>query len=217
MFIGHYGVALAAKRVSPRTSLGALVFGAQFLDLLWPILLLTGTEHVAVAPGLMQANQLDFVHYPWSHSLLMAIVWGLLVGMCWWVATRNRRAALTVGLLVPSHWVLDLLMHRPDLPLWPPNGPTVGLGLWHSLPLTLIIEFALLGAGLWVYLRMTRARDRVGSIAFWALIVLLTGFYLGGEFGPPPPSVSALAYGGLMMWLLVPWAWWADRHRDLVA
>lgn len=214
MFIGHYGLALAAKRAAPRTSLGALVLGAQFLDLVWPLLLLTGTERVAIAPGLMAANQLDFVSYPWSHSLLSAALWGGVVGGVWWLWTRDRTGALVVGALIPSHWLLDLPMHRPDLPLWP-GGPLVGLGLWNSLPATLVIEIALLSAGIWMYLRTSRARDRAGSVGLWVLVLLLVAFWLAGTFGPPPPSERALAIGALAMWLFVPWAWWVDRHREV--
>jgi len=117
MFLGHSGIALAAKRAAPRTSLGALTFAAQWLDELWPILLLAGVEQVRIVPGLLAASPLDFVHYPWSHSLLMAAVWAIVIGAIYRVARRDSRGALVVGALVLSHWLLDLPMHRPDLPL----------------------------------------------------------------------------------------------------
>ncbi|HEX9607273.1 MAG TPA: hypothetical protein VF962_08590, partial [Gemmatimonadaceae bacterium] len=135
-------MAFAAKRAAPSTSLGALTFAAQFLDELWPILLLVGVEQVRIVPGLMAANPLDFVYYPYSHSLLMAIVWGILVAGSYFPLRRYGRGAWIMGALVGSHWFLDLPMHRPDLPLWPSaSSPKVGWGLWNSIPATYVIEF----------------------------------------------------------------------------
>src|SRR5262249_13115085 len=131
VILGHYGVAFASKRIAPRASLGTLTFAAQWLDELWPILLLAGIEHVRAAPGLMAANSLDFISYPFSHSLLMAIVWGLTIGGIHYVARRERKSALTIGLLVVSHWVLDFPMHRPDLPIAFGASAKVGLGGWN--------------------------------------------------------------------------------------
>src|SRR5688572_12493051 len=119
MLLGHYGVAFAAKSAAPRASLGTLNLAAQFLDELWPIFVLLGLEQVRVSPGLMAANPLDFVHYPITHSLVGAIGWSVLLGLIYHAMRRNRRGAVVVGLLVLSHWLLDLPMHRPDLPLWP--------------------------------------------------------------------------------------------------
>ena len=117
MFLGHYGVAFAAKRAAPRTSLGTLAFATQFLDELWPILLLMGLEQVRIVPGLMAANSLDFVSYPISHSLVAAIGWAILIGLVYFVIRRYGRGAWVVAALVASHWLLDAPMHRPDLPL----------------------------------------------------------------------------------------------------
>jgi membrane-bound metal-dependent hydrolase YbcI (DUF457 family) len=217
MFLGHYGLALAAKRASPRTSLGMLFFAAQFLDELWPILLLAGLEQVRVAPGLMKTNALDFVSYPWSHSLVMAVVWSVLVGSVYLARRHDRRAALIVGGLVLSHWLLDVPMHRPDLPLWPGGGPRLGAGLWNSLPATVAIELGLFGFGLFVYLRGTRARDGAGRWALWSLVAVLLLIFLSGLGGAPPPSARAVAVVTLGLWLFVPWAAWADRRRDPVA
>src|SRR5690349_8380809 len=131
MFIGHFGVALAAKKVTPPTSLGSLFFAAQFLDLLWPVFLLLGWEHVHIAPGITRMTPMDFYDYPLTHSLAMAAVWSLAVGAGYYVIRKNRRRAWVMGLVVASHWMLDVVVHRPDLPLWP-GGPKVGLGLWNS-------------------------------------------------------------------------------------
>ena len=213
MFLGHYGLALAAKRAAPRTSLGTLAFAAQFLDELWPILLLLGIERVRIVPGLMDASPLDFVHYPISHSLLMAALWGVAIGGIYFAVRRYGRGALVVGALVVSHWFLDAPMHRPDLPLWPGSEMLVGGGLWRSVPLTLVLELAVLAAGLALYVRGTRALDRIGSWGLWGMIALLLVIQAGSLFGPPPASESALAYSALGLWLFVPLSWWIDRHR----
>ena len=134
MLLGHYGVAFAAKRVAPRASLGTFALAAQWLDEVWPIFVLLGIERVDVSPGLMAANPLDFVYYPFSHSLLAAIVSGALIGGAYYARRRERRAAAVVGLLVLSHWILDLPMHRPDLPLWPGSDMKLGLGAWRLIP-----------------------------------------------------------------------------------
>jgi len=217
MFLGHYGVAFAAKRVEPRVSLGSYAFAAQFLDELWPILLLAGVEHVRPAPGLMPASQLDFVSYPISHSLLMAVVWGLLIGAVYFAIRRYRRGAIVLGLVVVSHWVLDLPMHRADLPLWPGSSVVVGWGAWRSIPLTLLLDVGTFLVGLVLYLRASRARDRVGSWALWALVVVLGAVYLGGTFGSPPATERAIAISALSLWLVVLWMFWIDRHRVMLS
>jgi hypothetical protein len=213
MFLGHYGIAFAAKRVASTTSLGTLILAAQWLDELWPIFLLLGVERVKIVPGLMPANPLDFAYYPYSHSLLASIVWGLLLGGVYYAARRNRRAAIVVGLLVVSHWVLDVPMHRADLPLWPGASPRIGLGAWRSVPLTIAIELVVLAWGLTVYLRTTRARDRVGTWALWGMIAFLVIAYFSAQFGAPPPNERFLAQFALTIWLFVPWGYWIDRHR----
>ena len=213
MLLGHYGVAFGAKRVVPRTSLGTLFFAAQFLDELWPVLLLVGVEQVRVVPGLMRASPLDFVSYPISHSLLMAVVWGALIGGMYRLFRRDRRGGVVLGLLVVSHWLLDLPMHRPDLPLWPGASPLLGGGLWNSVILTAIIELTIFAAGVSIYLRGTRPLDRTGRWAPWTMIGLLLLIFLGSLNGEPPPSVRAVALVTLGLWLFVPWAAWIDRHR----
>jgi membrane-bound metal-dependent hydrolase YbcI (DUF457 family) len=217
VLLGHYGIAFAAKRAAPRTSLGALNLAAQLLDELWPIFVLMGLETVRVAPGLMAANPLDFVHYPITHSLVGAIGWSVLLGVVYLVMTRYRQGAVVIGLLVLSHWFLDLPMHRADLPLWPGSAVRVGLGAWRSIPLTIAIELAVFGAGLAVYLRTTRARDGVGKWGLWAMVVVLLGIFFSGFFSPPPADGRAVAMGALGLWLFVPWGWWVDRHREVAA
>jgi hypothetical protein len=212
MFLGHYGVALAAKRAAPSTSLGALTFAAQFLDELWPILLLIGLEQVKIVPGLMAASPLDFVYYPISHSLVMAITWGILIGASYFGLTRYAPGAWLMAALVVSHWFLDVPVHRPDLPIFGANGPKVGWGLWNSVPATLAIEFGIFAIGVVVYLRATRALDRIGRWGLWAYILVLAVVYIASS-SAPPPNERALALSALGIWIFVPWAHWVDKHR----
>ncbi|HEY8484727.1 MAG TPA: hypothetical protein VIL13_08965 [Longimicrobiales bacterium] len=216
MFLGHYAVALGAKRAAPRASLGTLILAAQLLDELWPVFLLAGWEHVRIVPGLMPASSLDFVDYPFSHSLLAAAGWALLVALAYYAVRRYAAGAGVVGAAVLSHWFLDAPMHRPDLPLWPGSTTLVGAGLWNSVPATIAIEAGLFTLGLALYLRTTRARDRIGSWGLWAMVTVLVVFFLAGLFGPPPTSERSLALTALGLWLFVPWGYWIDRHRVVV-
>ncbi|HEY6862760.1 MAG TPA: hypothetical protein VI319_02580 [Burkholderiales bacterium] len=213
MFIGHFAVAMAAKRAAPRTSLGTLTLAAQLLDLLWPLLLLAGVETVEIRPGDTAFTPLAFTHYPVSHSLATALGWAAGFAVLYYAATRYGRGALLVAVLVVSHWVLDWITHRPDLPLWP-GGPLQGLGLWNSVAATLVVETLVFAAGLAVYLRATRARDPLGRWNAVAFAAFLFAAYLAAAFGPPPPDVRTLAYSAFAVWLLVAWAAWVDRHRE---
>lgn len=212
MFIGHFGLALAAKKVTPKPSLGTLVLAAQLVDGIWPVFLLLGWEEVRIEPGITAVAPLLFVSYPYTHGLAAGIVWGALLGGAYFALRRDRNGAWWLFALVLSHWGLDFVSHGPDLPLWP-GGPRVGLGLWYSLPATLVVEFLLFGAGAWLYASVTRARDRLGNALLWLFVLVLAGIYLSSVFGPPPPSVRILALSGLLGWLFVAWAYWIDRHR----
>ena len=218
MFIGHFALGLASKRVAPRVSLGALFLACQFADLLWPTLVLAGLESFSIRPGITAVTPLDFEHYPYSHSLLTLIVWGALLGLVYRKLNgASWRAASILFVLVLSHWVLDVIAHRPDMPLAPGSGPRLGLGLWHSVPLTLASEFALFAIGAAFYLKSTRARDRIGSIGAWALRSFLSIVELANVLGPPPPGVRAVTWSAQALWLLVAWGYWVDSHRDPIA
>ncbi|MGA8221807.1 MAG: hypothetical protein WB780_09155 [Candidatus Acidiferrales bacterium] len=213
MFLGHFAVALGAKKAAPQTSLGTLFLAVQFADLLWPIFLLLGWEQVRIAPGITRVTPLDFVSYPWSHSLVALLAWGAGFAGVYFAIRRNARGAIVAGLCVPSHWLLDFIAHRPDMPIVP-GGARYGLGMWNSLPLTLVVELGMYAVGVWIYLRTTRAKDRVGTYALWSLLILLLVIYVAPD-SAPPPSVKVLAEGALALWLAVPWAAWADGHRSL--
>jgi len=212
MFIGHFGLAFAAKKVAPRPSLGTLALAAQLVDGVWPVFLLLGWEKVEIVPGITAVTPLLFVSYPYTHSLAAGGIWALILGGGYYVLRRDGVGAGWIAALVVSHWLLDFISHRPDMPLWP-GGPKVGLGLWYSVPATLAVEFALIAGGLWLYFSATRARDRIGTLALVAFVTVLAVLYLAAVFGPPPPSVQMLAMSGLLGWLFVAWAYWIDRHR----
>lgn len=215
MFIGHFAVGFAAKKVAPRTSVAVLFAATQFLDLLWPVFVLLGWEQVRIHPGNTRFTPLDFISYPWSHSLLMSILWATGFALICGLVTSQWRGSIVIWGCVVSHWLLDWISHRPDMPLYP-GGPRLGLGLWNSVAGTMIVELAMFVAGLWLYVRTTKARDRIGQYVFLAYWLLLLLLYFANAFGPPPPSVMAIAVTGIAAAvILIPWAWWFDRHRDL--
>jgi hypothetical protein len=215
MFLGHFAVGMGAKKVAPEVSLGTLFLAAQLADLLWPLLVLAGVERVEIVPGATVVTPLDFVSYPWSHSLLALAACGALLAVGWLAIRRGRpAAALVLFATVVSHWILDVASHRPDMPITLAGTRKLGLGLWDSLPATLVVEALLFAGGIWLYVSCTRARDRVGRLALAALLAFLAVVYVASVFGPPPPSARAIGYTGLAMWLLVLWASWADRHRE---
>ena len=216
MFLGHFGLALAAKRVAPRPSLGTTVMAAQWPDGIWPIFVLLGVEHVEIRPGVTTVTPLDFVSYPYSHSLMADLIWAALFAVVYGTLRKDWRGAIWLAVLVLSHWLLDVVAHRPDVPTWP-GGPKLGTGLWNSLPATLIAEFALFGAGIWIYNRSAIARDTQGKVLLWTFVITLTVLYLAAVFGPPPPDERVLAITGLLGWLFVAWGYWIDRHRVPVA
>jgi membrane-bound metal-dependent hydrolase YbcI (DUF457 family) len=217
MFIGHIALGMGAKRYAPRTSLGLLIAAPIFADLLWPTLLLLGIEQVRIDPGNTKMTPLDFVHYPWSHSLLMLCVWGALIGGALFLASRWRADAWIVAALVVSHWFLDYVTHRPDMPLVPWGGPKLGLALWNLPTVNAVLEAAMFAGGVWLYFGTTRPVDRVGKFAMGALVAFLGLVYFANLFSPPPPSETALAWAAQISWLLPLWAWWGDRHRVVTA
>lgn len=217
MFIGHIALGLGAKRLAPRTSLGTMLLSVQFLDLIWPLMLLLGFEHVRIDPGNTVVTPLDFYDYPVTHSLLGALVWSLALGVGYGLIRRDRRAAWIVGAGVLSHWILDAISHRPDLLLIPGGTTKIGLELWRSLAATLIVEVGMFLAGILIYLRSSVARDALGRYGFAILMLIFLGLYLGALFGPPPPSPAALAWVSLASWLFVPITYWIDRHRQPLA
>lgn len=215
MFIGHYAVGLASKEFAPRTSLAALIAAPILLDLLWPIFLLLGWEHVSIAPNSNPFLRLQFDSYPISHGLVAVLGWATLYASVYFGFTRYIAGSIVIWVGVVSHWVMDFIVHRSDLPL-DARGRLVGLGVWNHRWLAIAIEVTLFAIGIWTYQRRTRAKDKIGLYAFLAFVLFLLLAYIGASFGPPPPSVKKLAIVALLALLLIPWAWWFDKHREVI-
>jgi hypothetical protein len=212
MGIGHLGLAFASKRLAPRLSLGVLLLAGLFLDVVWSVSLAAGIEHARIVPGITAANSLDLYDYPISHSLVGALVWTSLFAGIVLLATRSAAAGWVAAAGVGSHWLLDVVSHRPDVPVLP-HGPYWGLGLWSSIPATLLVESGLLLAGVFIYARSTSARDRIGGIGLWVLVGFFLLAHLGATLGPPPPSMTAVAAGNALLVLPLLAAVVIDRHR----
>jgi hypothetical protein len=213
MFLGHFAVAFAAKRAAPTLPLGTLFLAAQLADLVWPTLVLLGVERFEIRPGITAVTPLDFIHYPWSHSLVALTAWGAVLAIACWRWTRRTGAAAILFVLVLSHWLLDFASHRPDMPLTLEGDEQLGLGLWNSVAATLAVEMLLLATGVIVYARATRPIDRTGQWSLAGLVAFLVVVYLASVLGPPPPDTAAVAWSAQAIWLLVAWGYWIDRHR----
>lgn len=214
MFVGHLAVGLAAKRSLPDVNLGWLIAGGTALDLVWPIFVLAGVEQVRIVPGATAFTPLVFDSYPWTHSLAMSIVWGVVLAVVARAAKVPASASLTLVLLVVSHWVLDVISHAPDMPLWPGDSPKFGLALWNSIPATFIVESAIWIAGIALYLQARARKGERPGLAFWSFVVVSTVMWATSPFSPLPPSVTAVAWFGMVGWIVIPWAVWADRKRS---
>jgi FtsH-binding integral membrane protein len=212
VFLGHFAVAFAVKRAVPRVNLATLFAAAQLPDLIWPMLVAVGVEQVAIAPGNTAFTPLDFVSYPWSHSLLLVAIWGAALAAIHFVRARNPVAAAVLAFLALSHWVLDFITHRPDLPLYP-GGSRYGLTLWRSVPLTMLVELAIFVAGTWLYAQATRPRDGRGQYAFISLVGVLIVAYVANIMSTPPSVTAVWSAGIVGFLLLLGWGAWADRYR----
>jgi len=215
MFIGHFAIGFAAKKFAPRTSLAVLLAAPLLSDMLWPVLLLLGGEHARIDPGNTRFTPIDLTYYPWSHSLLMCIMWATAFALTYYWIARYPPGTIAIWIGVVSHWILDWVTHRPDMPLYP-GGPRFGLGLWNSIAGTLVVEILMFATGVWLYVRSTRARDHIGRYGFLAYVGFLLFAYIGDRFSDPPSSIADIAWTGILaIVVLIPWAWWFDRHRVL--
>ncbi len=215
MFIGHFAVGMAAKSLKPSVSLGTYFLAAQFVDLLWPTLLLLNLEQVAIEPGITAMTPLNFIHYPFTHSLVMALVWAAGGFGLTYLIKKDTAAGILIAACVASHWLLDFFTHRPDLPLTLSETTKVGLGLWNYKAATFLVETALFAGGIILYVKRTTSVDRIGKIGFWSLIGFLYLISISNMIGPPPPNVAAIAWAGHLQWLFVLWAYWVDGHRNV--
>lgn len=213
MFLGHFGAGFAGKKIDKTASLGTYFMAAQWIDLIWPILILLGIEKVEVKPGISSVTPLDFVYYPLSHSLLAVFIWAILFGLVYYLIKKNLKASVVLGLLVLSHWFLDLIVHIPDLPILPGTDLKVEFGLWNNFAATLILEVLIFGFGAYLYFRGTKAKNKAGLYSLIGLIVFLSLIYAANLFGPPPDSVEAIGIAGNAQWLIILWVYWIDRNR----
>jgi hypothetical protein len=213
MFLGHFGLAFAAKKMDHKPSLATTFLAAQFIDLLWPVFLIAGLEHVKVEPGNTAFTPLNFESYPYSHSLVATLIWAILFAFLYYLVRKNRKTALLLGLLVISHWLLDFITHRPDLPISFYSDSKYGLGLWNNRLATISVELLIFATGGWLYTKSTRARSRWGNISLVSLFVFFLLIYFMNAFGDPPPNEHVIGYVGLAQWLFILWAYWCDRTR----
>ena len=214
MFIGHFGAGFAGKKFSKSASLGTYFLAAQWIDLVWPILLLLGIEQVEIQPSASAVTPLNFSYYPFTHSLIGVLVWGILFGLVYYFIKKNLKVSIILGLLVISHWFLDLIVHIPDLPIFPGEGIKVGLGLWNNFMGTVILEILIFGIGAYLYLSATKSKNRTGTYSFIGLVVFLILIYVVNLLGPPPDSVEAIGIVGNAQWLIVLWGYWIDKNRE---
>jgi len=199
MFVGHYGVSFAAKKAEPSIPLWVLFIAVQLLDVLWAPFVLLGIEKVRIVPGITASNPLDLYYMPYTHGLLAAIGWSVVAFLVCRVAVRDApsRAAVIVGVAVLSHWILDFLVHRPDLPLYD-NTAKVGLSLWNLPAVAFGLEALVLFGGMWLYFRLGTAR----RTAMFVFGVTMLAIQAAVFFGPPPPSDKAAAATALLAYVI---------------
>jgi hypothetical protein len=214
MFIGHFGAGFAGKKFEKSVSLGTYFMAAQWIDLIWPILVLIGIEKVEIKPGISAVTPLDFSYYPFTHSLFGVLIWAILFGTIYYYIKKKFKSAIILGLLVLSHWFLDLLVHIPDLPIFPGAGIKVGFGLWNSFAATVVVEGLIFIGGLYLYLKSTKTKNKIGTFTLWGLVIFLVAIYISNLFGPPPQSAEAIGIVGNAQWLIILWGYWIDKNRE---
>jgi hypothetical protein len=216
VLVGHLAVGLAAKRIAPRLSLGTLVLAPLAADFLWTLFMLAGIEHVQFIPGRMgAANYLVASDIAYSHSLATNVMWGAVFAAAYASSRRRTDAAWLLFAAVLSHWPLDVISHTPDMPIAPGMPQRFGLGLWASVPATMIVEGGAWAAAIILYARTTRSRGRLGTYAFWIGVALLTLIWRNNVAGPPPPNPRTAPIASLVLFsLIVAWAYWIDRRRE---
>ncbi|MHA2066110.1 MAG: hypothetical protein ACXABY_17200 [Candidatus Thorarchaeota archaeon] len=220
MFIGHYSAALALKRVEKNASLGWLFLAVQFVDIVFFPFVLLGIERLNIVENFTQSTHFELEFLPYTHGLVSFLVFAAVTFIVFWIVpvkekVNKKRVALVMAAAVFSHWVLDLIVHTPDLPMLGDSSPKLGFGLWNNALITFILEAVLLVAGLWLYLRGTKAKTvtgKYGMMIFVAVLIVLNFFNI---FGPPPSSVTFLAIYALVLYFAFGGiAFWLDRKRS---
>jgi hypothetical protein len=204
MFVGHYGVSFAAKPAGARVPLWVWFIAVQWLDVVWSVLVLMGIEQLRIVPGFTQANALDLYYMPYTHSLpgslVLSLVFGGIVAL-FMPGTRGATVLLVAAAAFP-HWVLDLVVHVPDLPLYD-DAAKVGFGLWQHVALSFPLELIVLGLGAWLYARTSPFAGARGRSVFWGFVVLLAAMQVYANFGPPPSSPEAMAVMALAFYVVL--------------
>jgi membrane-bound metal-dependent hydrolase YbcI (DUF457 family) len=217
MFIGHFGLSFAAKKVAPKVSLASLFIATQFVDILWPILVLSNVETVTITPGYTKMNAFEFLHFPYTHSLFMGVVWGIITALLYAFFKKDTRGAIVIGLCVFSHWFFDLIVHTTDLPITIFGDTKVGFGLWNHLAAAVIIETIIFLIGLSIYISITKAKNKKGTWGLWSLVILLLLISLNNAFGPVPKQADTTLFISLIMLMtvIIVLAGWVDKNREL--
>lgn len=218
MFIGHFGLSFGAKKIAPQVSLGTMFIATQFVDILWPFFLIADVEHVNIVPGYTKMNAFEFIHYPYTHSLLMGLVWGIVLGAIYWLIKKDIKGSVVVGLGVLSHWFLDLIVHVTDLPFTPWGETKVGMGLWNHVAVTLILEGLIFAVGVYFYASTTKAKNKIGGWGLWVLVALLVLFSISSLVTPPPtgPLMNMFISFNALMAIIIGLAYWIDANREAV-
>ncbi len=217
MFVGHYAVSLALKKFEKRASLGVLFLAVQFVDILFMPFVLLGIERMNIVPGFTESTHFELEYVPYTHSLVGSVFWAAVAYAVFrWLIVKKQSVALVVALAVFSHWILDLITHTPDLPLWTDDTMKLGLGLWNSAAATYALEAILLIAALWLYVRQTQASSTLGKYGMPVFVVAMLLINIVNIYGPPPAGgkvemaisamVAYLAFAGIAFWL--------DRKRS---
>ena len=217
MFVGHYAAALALKKFEKRASLGVLFLSVQLADIVFFPLVLVGIERINIIENFTQSTHFELEYMPYTHSLVGSLLWALAAyALFRWVIVKNHAVALVVALAVFSHWVLDLVVHTPDLPLWNDASPKLGFGLWNNAIAVYVLEAALLLGALWMYLKSTSATTAVGKYGMGVFVVFLLLVNILNIFGPlQDDNKTTLAISALAAYFLfAAIAFWLDRKRS---
>jgi hypothetical protein len=213
MLVGHYAVGLFAKKLAPKASLGVFVLAAMAADILWCVFLLAGVEHVDFTSGRGAGQYFKAVNIGYSHGLAMDLLWAVLLAAGVYLLTRYRRGAVIVFFAVLSHWLLDFVSHGPDMPIGLGPGPRLGLGMWTSVPVTLLVEGGLWVLALIVYARSHAFSSRARLCGFWAGSLILTVIWYGNITGPPPHDPRSAPIVSLIIFSIsIAWAYWIDQR-----
>ncbi|KAA3633518.1 MAG: hypothetical protein DWP97_08970 [Calditrichaeota bacterium] len=222
MFIGHYGVGFALKKFDSILSLGWLFIAVQLVDIFWTILIFFGIERVEIVPGITEANPLDFVYYPFTHSLVAFIIWSLIVGLIVYFgkiksSLSKKSLSLLLGFGVFSHFILDLLVHRPDIPLMGTDSIKLGIGLWNYSALAYILEMVIFIGGVFIYFKSKKQFIKSKKIGLYIFTILLLVINLANLYGPPPENTQMIAVVGFISYILfASFGFWVDSEKKRI-